>query len=121
MKRNARFWIRHDGSWVKLTLAPGDVLEHASSQATEEGYSSSYTCLEFDGETVTRTIHTRERDCDGMHTDSCELVCPLAYLASHPPYDTADPTYCPTPGALLPSWEEQDSRRRDYYAEAAGY
>lgn len=131
MPRNARFWESHNGSWVKLTLRPGDTFYTREGGATEEGYSVTHSEYAFDGKTVTRESHTDSRDCDGRMSHTTLTRCRVRKLASRAPYvdrdfvatarDTFDETYCPVPGAMLPMWERIDTRQRDYSAESAGY
>lgn len=118
--KNARFWIRWDGDFVKLTLKPGDDVELHCSGSHEEGWWSCYEEYSYHDGVVTRTSIRDGRDCDGRLSDTCILECSVDRLNYLAPYrDEAD--YCPEPGAKLPDWDEVRSRKRDYYAEAAGY
>ena len=131
MPRNARFWESHNGSWVKLTLRPGEYLFTREGGATDEGYSVTNTEYHYDGKTVTRESHNSARDCDGQTSHTTLTECRVRKLASRAPYTcryfvaTAktpyDEDYCPALGALLPAWERVSQSQRDYAAEAAGY
>ncbi len=131
MPRNARFWESVHGSWVKLTLRPGDCVYTREGGAHEEGYSVTHTEYSYDGRTVTRESHTDSRDCDGRTSHTTLVECRVRKLATRAPYldqdfvPTArtpyDETYCPIPGAMLPTWERVKSSQRDYAAERMGY
>ena len=115
---NARFWVYHpSGSWVKLTLRPGQRVELHSGQRTEEGYSCEAETFEHDGAGVAHSWCTWGMDCDGRHEDGGERYCPLAHLRSREPVlDGPD-----TVGVMLPEWAPGESWQRDHSAEAAGY
>jgi len=131
MPRVARFWEHVNGGWVKLTLRAGDTIAHREGGAHDEGYSVTFTSYEYDGKTVTREAHTDARDCDGRMSYSTVVECRVRKLASRAPYVDRDfvptlhalhdETYCPFPGAMLPSWEAVKRSQRDYRAESMGY
>lgn len=125
MPRNARFWERVHGSWVKLTLRPGDYVYTREGGAHDEGYSVTHTEYQYDGKTVTRESHTDSRDCDGRMSHTTIVECRVRKLASREPYSdepgTFDEAYSPYPGAMLPAWERVKSSQRDYAAERMGY
>lgn len=62
---NARFWVYWNYDWVKLTLAPGQVLQLYDGGSTEEGYWFLEELFEHDGDTVVRTTRSGGSDCDG--------------------------------------------------------
>lgn len=120
-ERNARFWHWNsgagEGSWVKLTLHPGQTLSHYTYSPHEEGYSAEGVTWELDRETVTRTIDTDGRDCDGSHGWHCAQVCHIDRLGAMPPYYDADAAL----GIMGPDWQDIDASQYDEFAEAAGY
>src|SRR5215203_4826024 len=79
---NARFWVWHRGSWVKLTLTPGQVLSTFESCRTDEGYHREVSTYAHHGETVVCQWYETGRDCDGRYERGGELFCPLADLAA---------------------------------------
>jgi len=112
MSKNARFWTYHRGSFVKLTLKPDQALHHHRGGPTEEGWWSASFVVSHEGDHV-RIEHTSDGcDCDGRLTTGADLVCPLDRLAAKP---------CSRGWPWVPDWQEEDSYRRDYQAEAAGY
>lgn len=124
----ARFWIRWNGDWVKLTLRGDNGLgdgcaELVVSEQTEEGWRREYQAYWIDGDVVACSVVERERDCDGLHEYAWEGFCPLADLRAREPYDATDATYTPEVGVArcLPAWREADRHQRDYTAEGMGY
>jgi hypothetical protein len=112
---NARFWIRWNGDWVKLTLEPGQQIALAKWRDTDEGWSDHFRCYRHDGDAVACEIIDRSRDCDGVHEETRELACPLADLKANIG-DDGDEGRPP-----LPAWNLESTRCRDQFAEAAGY
>ncbi len=110
---NARFWVYHRGSFVKLTMRPEDELVTREHSSHEEGYSYRESLFYFDGWTVTMTVHTEGRDCDGRASSDFECECALSRLSATAPREEGDPH--------RPEWRELRYRQRDYTAEAAGY
>lgn len=115
--KNARFWIvGPDGSYVKLTLVPGQTLSFGFGGPTDEGYSCRWESYTLDAElgTVLSTITSEGRDCDGRMDRSSSFVCPVDQLrGGQECYEF--------PGNFMPAWERTGSHQRDYSAEAAGY
>ena len=109
---NARSWALVNDDWCKITLRPGQFIEHCQGGGTDEGYSWSVYRWDYDGSYVTRCIRWDTRDCDGRMTGGNEQECPVGLLRSH----TIDET--PT---RLPAWREIERHHRDHTAEAAGY
>ena len=113
--KNARFWEFINGDAVKLTLKPGQRLEHCQHGPTDEGWSSTATSWQLDksGRFLRREITSDGRDCDGRHSSECDSIA------------TADPAdYVPmyyTPELRRPNWLMAHSSQHDYTAEAAGY
>lgn len=99
---NIRFW--HEGT--KITLEPGQTLDHMTGGPDEEGYWFSSFTLSYkdDGTAVVMLLCSGGRDCDG-HTEN------------HAGYVWRQTT-----------WQERtagficvDKGQRDEYAEAANY
>jgi len=108
---NARFWAFAHNSPVKLTLHPGQLLQHYAFYRHDEGWASEAQTWFFDGQNVERTIVDDGTDCDGRLTRTSDTFCPLADLASRI-----------VPGEPpLPEWQDRGYAQRDYSAEAAGY
>ena len=119
---NARFWVRTPaGGWAKLTLSPGEEVEHWTGASTDEGWRSEASVYAYDGYHLTRSVSWRERDCDGLCSGYDVDACDLTKLRAREPYALGDTDYEPTPGAKLPLWQSVECRERDYAAEKAGY
>lgn len=112
---NARFWVWVHGP-AKITLRPGQRLQHYWSTRTEEGWSGEGSSWEHDADRggILRESITEGRDCDGMLTQTGEDFAPYANLRAGY-QDEIDPEI------VYPVWDEIDSAQRDEYAEAAGY
>jgi hypothetical protein len=118
--RNARFWIWINGDWVKLTIKPGQRLEHYTSEAHEEGWSSEGNTWTHEGTHVVSTVDTDGSDCDGRMSWGCTVHCGMDYLAAHREENEVRngvSEWRPP----RPEWERGEEFRRDYQAEAAGY
>jgi len=115
---NARFWVYLHGSAVKLTLRPGQTMNHCYGGPTEEGWHSEATQwhLAADEPVVYRQWCSDGRDCDGRLTHSGSDFCPLNLLRANEPYGIDDPL------VRWPAWEEDaPTSRYDEYAAMAGY
>lgn len=114
---SARFWIRYNGDFVKLTLKPGEEASFGYVEEHEEGYSGQHFTYSFDAFEVTRLTYYWGKDCDGCHSNTYEDYAPLAQLK--------DNQYIGTDGTPLsiyhPNWHSKEERIYDQYAEAAGY
>lgn len=119
---NARFWVYLNGDWVKLTLRPGQFIEHREISTDEEGYSAEddhvwrYAPGNCRGlqPLVRYERHLRSRDCDGSYSGYEESACELHRLQTH---HVPDEDYPP-----LPKWEPVGKPLyRDFTAERAGY
>jgi hypothetical protein len=116
---NARFWVWHRGSWVKLTLTPGQVLSTFESCRTDEGYHREVSTYAHHGEEVVCEWYETGRDCDGRYERGGELVCDLADLAARDAH--AEFPVRENVGIKAPQWKRAGGYRRDPAAEAAGY
>lgn len=119
MPANARFWVWHNASWVKLTLRPGQSLTAYEGGPTDEGWSYEASTYTHDGEQVTAAYDSQALDCDGRLDRYAESHCPLADLAVRDMYEV-----CPASenkGIMSPDWQRGSASQRDYEAERAGY
>ena len=110
-----RFWVYANGGAVRLTLAPGQSLEHVEGGAHAEGWyrEGCQWMLSPDGLTVEREYWTDGQDCDGRLSTDGEDVTPVADLAAGYRDDGEGVTY--------PVWGSGRTSQRDEHAEAAGY
>lgn len=111
-KDNARFFAFINGCDVKITLKPGQELEHGIGQSTDEGWKREYRCWTFDGNFVTELYDTVEKDCDGRMDRHAVFKCHVRKLKMGNEIE-GDVVY--------PDWKEVSSRQRDHAAELAGY
>lgn len=112
---NARFWVYHNG-WVKLTLKPGQKLNHTFSCLTDEGYVTQAETYSHDGTYVYSDMFETGRDCDGPYSRSTMVRCHISSLKDNPSEDIF--------GEIAPDrpfWERVDSWQRDIFAEEMGY
>jgi hypothetical protein len=110
MKKQARFWIYHNGA-VRIKLGTDQTFHHVSGGATDEGYSWEAARYTFDGKLVTCEWSTDARDCDGRMTRGGVTVCRVGDLAAGICED----------GIAFPAWQQIDESQRDFAAEAMGY
>jgi hypothetical protein len=124
--RNARFWVTNSASgelaWCKLTLRPGQSLEHYCGGPTDEGWWSHSALWALDAregcEPVLRQSTTSDgSDCDGRVSHHRE--CHARLDRSRVPH--RDPMYRPPMPGLLPDWVEDGHEVNDRFARAAGY
>lgn len=110
----ARFWVWHNGGWVKLSLKAGQELRHDYIYPTDEGYRAESNTWVNESGCVRWCWHTQETDCDGRHADGGELVCKVEDLAKMmPAWDNET--------IRRPEWNVEEKYSRDFAAEAAGY
>lgn len=111
---NVRFWTWGPEGWVKITLRPNQRRAWFTGGPHEEGWSSRLEEWHYDvrDEVIRLEIVDDGCDCDGRLTTYKTLVCPLDQLHSRRTMPN---------NPLTPAWEEESSRQRDQYAEAAGY
>ena len=114
--RSMRLWTWINGSPVKLTLAPDQVLQWRSFAYTDEGFYAEQRTWQNSGhgDCISYVRETRQRDCDGLYEDGEELICDA---------DTVNAGYADEdfPGVIYPSWERDDCFHRDHTAESMNY
>jgi hypothetical protein len=116
MVRNARFWVWHNGGWVKLTMRPGQSIVLTSGGLNDEGYSYSRERFTFNGLTVVVEGVTHARDCDGRMDSYSEHYCGVDDLKA---MEAEVDEYGERPAR--PHWELGSCFQRDEQAELAGY
>jgi hypothetical protein len=109
--QNARFWVYLNGNPVKLTLRPGQTLLWSRCWRTDEGWDAEARHWSHDGDKIRLDWCTDGVDCDGRLREGGELSAALAHLHDGREVD----------GITYPEWQQRDTWRRDYQAEAAGY
>lgn len=110
---NARFWEYINGDWVKITLHPGQELEHCVGEKHEEGVTWEANRWEHTGDTVIHECTRWGRDCDGRWETRLDFETSLEEL---------DIRQRELNGEVGPvGWDVKDSSQRDYTAESAGY
>lgn len=125
--KNARFWTRWNGGWVRVSLRPGDTFILQRSEPTEEGYSFEYEEYTHEEDRILLRWESGGRDCDGTHTTGGKSAVALDKLAvrRHEPVrhesDLRDGSTSPA-GLMLPDWKEVGHARvYDQYAQMSGY
>lgn len=113
----ARFWVIHQGSPVRVKLRAGQSVSAYEGGRTEEGYCDRGTRWTFDGEVVWREWYTDARDCDGRVETSGADHCRVDRLGDHVSGWEEDERE----GRTWPHWDEEVYHQRDHSAEAAGY
>ena len=122
---NARFWEYINGSFVKLTLKPGQRLHHRHSEPTDEGWSAESKEWEYDEDwsTVNFVSVSEGQDCDGYLSRITEGRCWVVDLNSRPAFmgwnSDYEDLYHDT--IKLPKWEYDSAHIHDDAAIAAGY
>ena len=112
-QHNARFWVFGPGcAPVKITLRPGESVEHSHAWDNGEGWSREWVMWSHRGDHIERARYTSGTDCDGRHSSEQTDICALDRLAHWQDYDS---------GARLPAWTNRRAAQRDYTAEAMGY
>lgn len=128
MNRNFRFWIWYRGSWVKLTLKPGQKLSYSFGSPDEEGYSWEAASYYHEEDGVREEWADGGRDCDGEIAHYGERWCPASRLSVVPAHDHGNPPGSPNrhyfQSELIhrPDWERiKTTRVYDQYAQLANY
>lgn len=111
--KNARFWVLVNSGFVKLTLRPGDQLQHNASGYHDEGWWSVSDLWDYNGQDVAWCRSTDGTDCDGRLSTYAEKFASIDNLRDHPSWRDRS--------TLMPKWEDGESHQRDYAAEAMGY
>jgi hypothetical protein len=118
---NVRFWVWINGGWVRLTLRPGQTLEHCKHCRTDEGWSAEWTRWTHDWDQVVRESVSDGRDCDGRLTEDWMDFCPFERLDQLEYSHWASDCHNGVP-IRSPAWEEYGPGRvYDEYAQAANY
>ncbi len=112
---SARFWTRHAGDYVRLSLRDGESAELWEGGPTDEGSYGKWTKYSRCGDIIACEENRNESDCDGRHSSSWEGETTIRDLQAAEPIEWA-PERPP-----MPQWRHTDSSQRDYRAEAAGY
>jgi len=116
---NARFKIRMNGGTCTIALKPGDQLHHVQFRATDEGFRREVNIWRYDvGDGyVTKMVHIREKDCDGIGEVSATFCCPLLDLRAHA-FEDLDGTL----RIGWPKWEQsEEPTYYDQFAQRMGY
>lgn len=115
-QKNARFLEWTNGDWVTLTLRPHVPLHHCSGGPTDEGWHYSETRYELIDGIVQCDRSWSAMDCDGKGSGGASFTCPINRLAAR----EIDEDH---KVLGVPDWEhlDENSWRRDYEAERAGY
>lgn len=122
---NARFWVYVNGGPVRLTLKPGQQLQHHTWERHEEGWSSEATSWEYpdDEDAVYREWCLDGRDCDGRLTRHGADRCDVANLSDGVEIDNEfyeDHHYWT--GKFWPAWDQHEpGMTYDEFAQASGY
>lgn len=120
---NARFWVLHRNSWVKLTLSPKQRVSYGFRERDGEGFHFEGTTLSLSDGVVLREWTYGGRDCDGfIRTDGADS-CPIDWLKDVPAYpDTDRSSYFQGKLIHRPFWQEHcASHTFDQTAQAANY
>lgn len=123
--KSLRIWHWWNGAFTRLTLRPGKTVNLYERQRTDEGWSSreESITLNVDG-TVTMDTVSDGSDCDGRLTDESSYVMDGL---RHVDVEQERTAVMEKAGVVVswavpvPNWCPISSRRRDEYAEAAGY
>lgn len=120
---NARFWEPIHEGWVKITLRPGQTLQHRTYQDTDEGWHACLSTWRHDGNKVFREIINDGRDCDGRLTRTYQTEADIHELSVIPCFIGFDQKgrsiYSPI--MLRPDWQQIHVSQYDEFAQAAGY
>lgn len=109
-----RFWIRWNGSPVKITLSDErPAVKLAESGPTDEGYAYYEAEYKLFENGVALYIESGGCDCDGPISHYREMFCYFERLGDVPARHTPDVNY--------PAFEDVSSSVYDAYAVAAGY
>ena len=127
---NARFWEWINGSFVKITLRPGQTLRWHHGEQTEEGWASIDEEWHYNerGNEIVNRCEEDERDCDGRFQTTSKSTCDLNFLREgYQPRCLEEPDqYSPVEveaaqGVIFPKWIKRRAGQRDFEAEKMGY
>lgn len=111
--RTFRVWESLHGSYVKISVRPGQTLRWHRNWMGDEGPSWQYCVFIHEGDRLKMECGSGGRDCDGTVTHHSTLVASPEKLAARPAYRDSR--------LLLPDWETEERWQHDQFAEAAGY
>ena len=109
--QNLKFWTYVNGSPVRLTLRPGQKIEHSTGGPDCEGWHRSSIIWTHTGQGVYFESLTDGRDCDGYSSSWRDGFCPADGLTDGATVE----------GVTFPRWGDMTEETRDDYAEMAGY
>jgi hypothetical protein len=109
--QNLKFWVYVNGSPVRITLCPGQTVEHCTGGPDSEGWHRSSILWKHAGHGIYSEGLTEGRDCDGYVSRWFDCFCPAEELTAGSEVD----------GVVFPRWGDATEETRDDYAEAAGY
>ncbi len=109
--RTARFWIRVNGSAVKLSMRDGDELSWLRQFETDEGYRNEYQKFLYEDAKIYSAMGEDGWDCDGGYSDCRHHSCDVVNLSSGALYE----------GVTYPIWDLDNHFVSDPQAEKAGY
>lgn len=117
MARNFRFAVYVNGGPVKLTIRPGESLQHATFTTEDEGYTSERNiwALSEDGAELSSQWDMVGTDCDGKIARGADGV----FIVNSGQYcnrETVDGVQF-----AYPRFERAEEYHRDYSAEQMGY
>lgn len=114
---NARFWTYANGSLVKLTVRPGQVLHWHEGGPTDEGYHWEGHAIAHTGHKLIEEVTIRSRDCDGRFDKAYSLETALPIRRGD------EDRFIIDQGEPVLTWTEvpRSYQQRDYSAEAMGY
>ena len=122
---NARFWVYRNGTYVKLTLKPGQEVRHAFYRTTDEGWASQTDSWRHGMDRVRNTWRFDGSDCDGRTSTSGAQECPLGELQGRRFIDDGSYDERDRFGGHqipYPRWQEVGRQRcYDQFAELANY
>ena len=103
---NARFWVHINGSMVKITLKPKQVMRWYQAEPDDEGFHYEAEEISFDGFTLWRESSSGGRDCDGPIDRYVDSHCTLFDIANDP--------------ERTPCWDHDSNRVRDAICHSYG-
>lgn len=106
-----RFWVYLSGSPVRLSLRPGESIEHSRGGPDSEGWARESVIWKHTGAGVYCEGLTEGRDCDGYSSRWWDTFCPADQLAAGIELD----------GVRFPRWQDSTVECRDEHAESMGY